>query len=390
MKINSHNEWDTLKEVIVGSADNMTVGLEFSHAAPVSRSLAEKAINIAKKAHPGWYLDEVREDLENLCRILTGFGAKVFRPDHRRANSLFSTTDWSCTGKDLYNVRDLHIVVGDAVIVSSSPVKCRYFEPNAFHDIWYNYFEEGFKWITAPKPKLVGDYLVPYYAKGEKGVTREDVLHAELSKGRTEKYRKLLENEILFDAACTIRMGRDLIYLVSNTGNYKGAKWLQSVIGSNYKVHTTTAYRASHIDSTILPLRPGLVLLNSARVNSQNCLSIFDKWKKIYFEDVAPMPADELEFQSNVRDKVYRELKEIGVDSDLHEISSPWGGLNVFSLDSQTVLVQDRQKKLIRELEKNKLTVIPVQMRHCYTMLGGLHCATLDTVRESTLESYFD
>jgi len=28
---------------------------------------------------------------------------------------------------------------------------------------------------------------------------------------------------------------------------------------------------------------------------------------------------------------------------------------------------------------------VPVQMRHCYTMLGGLHCTTLDVVRDSVL-----
>lgn len=75
--------------------------------------------------------------------------------------------------------------------------------------------------------------------------------------------------------------------------------------------------------------------------------------------------------------------------SDLNHISSPWAGLNVLSLDPHTVLVHDRQEKLIRELERHQMTVIPVRMRHRYTMLGGLHCSTLDTVRQSTLESYF-
>jgi glycine amidinotransferase/scyllo-inosamine-4-phosphate amidinotransferase 1 len=29
-------------------------------------------------------------------------------------------------------------------------------------------------------------------------------------------------------------------------------------------------------------------------------------------------------------------------------------------------------------------------MRHIYTQGGGIHCATLDTVRDSKLESYFE
>ena len=48
-----------------------------------------------------------------------------------------------------------------------------------------------------------------------------------------------------------------------------------------------------------------------------------------------------------------------------------------------------RQKQLIKKLEEYKFNVVTARMRHMYTMGGGLHCATLDTVRESKLESYF-
>lgn len=388
--INSHNEWDRLREVIVGSAEGLTIGLEFPRSAPAA--LVEQAVGIANRACPPRYRDEVQEDLEALCGIFIEFGVTVHRPQSYGADQLFSTPDWSAIGKDIYNVRDLHLVVGDAVVVSPSPVRCRYFEPNAFSRIWCHYFEasQGFRWIAAPRPRLAGEYVVPYYQEGQTTITREDHLHRELSGGRTETYHRLLEDEILFEAACVSRMGKDLLYLVSNTGNYNGAKWLQCILGDAYRVHITTAYRSSHIDSTILPLRPGLVLLNSARVNPGNCSQIFRNWEKLYFEDVAPVPEKEVEFQKTVRDVGYRELQALGVNSDLNHMSSPWAGLNVLSLDPDTVLVHDRQEALIRELEQHRLTVIPVRMRHCYTMLGGLHCSTLDTVRDSKLESYID
>ena len=70
-------------------------------------------------------------------------------------------------------------------------------------------------------------------------------------------------------------------------------------------------------------------------------------------------------------------------------MASPWVGLNVLSSDPKTVLVEKRQTNLIKLLEKNKFTVIPVQMRHMYIFSGGIHCTTLDTVRESKFESYF-
>jgi glycine amidinotransferase len=55
------------------------------------------------------------------------------------------------------------------------------------------------------------------------------------------------------------------------------------------------------------------------------------------------------------------------------------------SIDPDTVLVHDRQHEMIRALEAKGFTVVPVRMRHCYTMLGGLHCTTLDVVRDSVL-----
>ena len=71
-------------------------------------------------------------------------------------------------------------------------------------------------------------------------------------------------------------------------------------------------------------------------------------------------------------------------------MSSPWVGMNLLSLDQNTVLVDQRQTKMIELLETYKLNVITVNLRHMYTQGGGIHCATLDTVRESKLESYFD
>ena len=71
-------------------------------------------------------------------------------------------------------------------------------------------------------------------------------------------------------------------------------------------------------------------------------------------------------------------------------MSSPWVGMNFLSVDQATVVVDERQANLIKLLEKHKFTVVPIKMRHIYTQGGGIHCATLDTVRESKLENYFE
>jgi len=384
MKLNSHNEWDPLKAVVVGTVDSFSPGLEFS--AGTSEAMRERACGLVKKAYPKWYLDEVAEDLEGLCSIFRQAGITVLRPSWPAATAQFSTPNWSAAGFDIYNVRDLHIILGDTLVVCAPSSRFRLFETYAFRDLFYkNFFEEGFKWISAPLPCLRGDYRHAIQRPLSELEVIEDGLHQNLSGGLAETFHRLDEDEIIFDAANIIRVGRDILFLVSSTGNRKAAQWLGNVLGSDYNVHLTHAYRSSHLDSTILPLRPGVVLMNGARVNAKTAPSIFEDWNKVFFSDVAPLPEVEVEFHRSERVPVYHELRSLGVDSSLNHISSPWAGLNVMSIDSKTVLVHDRQTKLINLLEAGGLTVIPIRMRHCYTMLGGLHCTTLDVVRDSKL-----
>ena len=80
----------------------------------------------------------------------------------------------------------------------------------------------------------------------------------------------------------------------------------------------------------------------------------------------------------------------MGFRTNLDEMASPWVGMNFLSVDPKTVIVDERQTELIKLLERHKLTVAQVRMRHIYTQGGGIHCATLDTVRDGQLERYFD
>ena len=393
LKINSHNEWDKLREVVLGIASHTMAALTWSRPEPIPESVKDKAYKLAKKAYPQYLLDEVNEDLESVCNIFKQFGIKVHRPKAPDLTRMYSSPyNWSSTGNDIYNIRDLHLIVGNNVIESSSPVKSRYFEATALYNVWYKYFKSGFKWLVAPKPTLEGEVLSAYFrSEDSRELTPEDIRYQELTGGRLEKLHKLAEKEILFEAANSVRMGKDILYLISSSGNVLAAKWLQSVLGEEYRIHTTRdIYRSSHIDSTVLCLKPGLVLLNSTRVNPNNCPKIFEKWTKVYFDDVAPLTQQEVDIQKNIRDRINSELVMLGFETNLEVMGSPWVGMNVLSLDPETVLVDSRQTKLMRVLEKYKIKSIPIRLRHPYTHGGGIHCATIDTVRESKLESYFD
>ena len=390
MKINSHNEWDCLREIIVGNAHGTACTLEWHQKHLPDKEKLNEAKKLAQEASPKWFVDEINEDLNELATSLSNLGVKVFRPTNYDFNFLYSSPYWHSTGNNLYNVRDLNLVVGNKVLESPSHNISRYYESTALYDIWYQYFDEGFEWICGPRPILKENPTEPYYREqSNRKLTDEDLMHQKLTKGRLELLHKLKNNEILFEAANTVRVGKDLVYLVSSSGNEKGGKWLQSVLGSKYRVELTDKlYRASHLDSTVLCLRPGLVLLNSKRVSKDDVPKVFKKWDKIWFEDVAPTTNNELKFQKEIRDPIAKRLKEIGFHTNLGEMSSPWVGMNILSKDPQTVLMDIRQEKLRILLEKRGFDVIPVTLRHMYTQGGGIHCATLDTVRDGDLEDY--
>jgi hypothetical protein len=83
--------------------------------------------------------------------------------------------------------------------------------------------------------------------------------------------------------------------------------------------------------------------------------------KKIYFHDIAPTPHTALEFQERVRKKAYHQLAELGIQSSLDSLASPWIGMNILSLDPSTVVVDERQVALIKVLEQNGITAVPIR-----------------------------
>src|SRR3989338_8882982 len=140
MKINSHNEWDALKEIIVGSAEKTKAVLTWNKPTTPPAKLLEEATRLADEAYPQWFLDEIKEDLEGICAAARTFGAKVHRPEVHDINIMYSSPDWHTTGNNIYNVRDLHLVVGNTIIESPSPLRPRYYEATALYPIFYQYF----------------------------------------------------------------------------------------------------------------------------------------------------------------------------------------------------------------------------------------------------------
>jgi scyllo-inosamine-4-phosphate amidinotransferase 1 len=347
MIVNSHNDWDPLEEIIVGHAHNSRVTVDISTRSFSYANYTMDQIIQMEGKYPQWVIDEANEDADGLADALVKLGVKVQRPKIIDWEQEFSTPDWKTKGWYSWCPRDLILPLGDMLIETPSPVRARYFETRLYSDILYEAFDDGALWLSAPKPRLLDDSF-----------TFEDIKHNPT----------LLDKEIVFDAPNIVRVGRDLLYQVSNSGNLKGYNWLKRLVEPmGYRVHYSELYSFAHFDSTIIPLRPGLVLLNSSRVNSDNCPKMFEKWDKIYFEDCV--------------------VQGSKLDGYLAPCS-PYIGMNILSVDPNTVICDNTQIPLMRELEKHKIDCVPVQFRHAMTLSGGIHCATLDLRRRGTLEDY--
>ena len=70
--------------------------------------------------------------------------------------------------------------------------------------------------------------------------------------------------EPTFDAADIIRCGEDIFVLHGNSCNMAGFEWIKRTVGRRgiraHQVHYPNILNANHIDGSIMPLRPGLLL----------------------------------------------------------------------------------------------------------------------------------
>ncbi|MEU3059738.1 inosamine-phosphate amidinotransferase 1 [Streptomyces subrutilus] len=343
--VSVHNEWDPLEEIIVGTAVGARVPRPDRSVFTVEYAdQYDNQEQVPSGPYPDRVLKETEEELQILAEELGRLGVTVRRPGERDQSATLATPDWQTDGFHDYCPRDGLLSVGQTVIETPMALRARFLESLAYKDILLEYFASGSRWISAPKPRLTDGMYDPSAPAGE----------------------RLLEQEPVFDAANVLRFGTDLLYLVSDSGNELGAKWLQSAVGDAYTVHPCRKlYASTHVDSTIVPLRPGLVLVNPSRVDDGNMPEFLRSWQAITCPD----------------------LVDIGFTGDRPHCSV-WIGMNLLVVRPDLAVVDRRQTGLIKLLEKHGMDVLPLQLTHSRTLGGGFHCATLDVRRTGSLETY--
>lgn len=354
--VNSHNEWDPLEEVIIGSLKGAMFPawktVNEVTVPPGQWSKAEDMVGGAGSPYPKEVVDAAQKSLDEFIHILEAEGVIVRQVDIVDYAAPFATPNWQMpSGFCAANPRDPFLVIGNEIIETPMPDRGRYFEAWAYRALFKEYFKAGAKWTAAPKPQLFDELYKAHY---------------EVPGPDDEIYFILTEFEPVFDAADFARCGRDIFCHESNATNKFGIEWLRRHLGDTYRVHTLKSRtpEAIHIDTTFMPLAPGKVLVNPDYLDMDSLPDILKKWDILTPPD--PIPP----------------YNPLGLISD-------WAFINVLMLDEERIIVEKKQEPLIKALKDWGFKPIPCSFEAYYPFLGAFHCATLDIRRRGELQSYF-
>ncbi len=300
------NEWDPLETIVVGSATHANWPTTDPVFAEEGKKTSWTKTPVPSGPVPQFIIDQANRELDTLSETLLRLGVTVYRP---KPMNFVSTQ-----GMYNYCPRDRLLIWGDTVVDVNMMYPCRNQEIT-------NYI------------RLIADV--------------RNILTMPRDQG------------MIMDAANVCRLGDTWLFLESPSGNRRAYDWLCEKF-PRVNIELCNFYAGVHIDSTIVPLREGLVMLNASRVNKDNCPRAFDYWEKIWVTDDMIVPQDFYQYP----------------------YASKWIAMNMLAVDPETVILDAAQTKLITILKKHGIDSIPLTLSHSRTLGGGFHCVTLDTRRK--------
>jgi scyllo-inosamine-4-phosphate amidinotransferase 1 len=301
----SINEWDPLQSIVVGSATHANWPTSDPVFAQEGQKTTWKDTPVPGGPVPPHIIDQANRELDLLCEVLLKYGATVYRPREMDFQAL--------GGMYNYCPRDRILIWGDTMIDVNMMYPCRNQEINNYDRL----LTQAQTVLTMPR-----------------------------------------DQDMVLDAANICRLGDTWLFLESASGNRAAYDWLCEKF-PQVTIELCNFYAGVHIDSTIVPLREGLVMLNASRVNKDSCPRAFDYWEKIWVTDDMIVPQDFYQYP----------------------YASKWIAMNMLALDPETVILDAAQTQLTTILKSHGIDTIPLTLSHSRTLGGGFHCVTLDTRR---------
>jgi len=361
--VSSWSEWDPLRHVIVGRADDGQIPA--SEPAVNAKVPEDSDMRGRWGRRPQESIDRANEQLDAFASLLQRRGIRVDRPVPINYNQPVTTPDFSVPNQfGCMPPRDVLLTVGSEIVEATMSYRCRWFEYLSYRPLLQRYFEAdpNFRHTAAPKPRLTDrSYRADYFS--------ESISIEKRLRWTAQKYFVTTEEEILFDAADVLRFGRDLIVQHGFTTNAKGIEWLRRHF-PKHRVHAVNfpgdPYPI-HIDCTFVPIRPGLILNNPER----------------------PLPDEQRAFFARNDWQIVEAARPAHREPPPLCYSSVWLSMNVLVLDPKTVCVEASEVYQAEQLDRLGMTVVPVELRDAYPFGGGLHCCTADVWRDGACVDYF-
>eukprot|EP00656_Telonema_subtile_P053635 TRINITY_DN781_c0_g1_i12.p1 TRINITY_DN781_c0_g1~~TRINITY_DN781_c0_g1_i12.p1 ORF type:complete len:335 (-),score=87.59 TRINITY_DN781_c0_g1_i12:221-1225(-) len=309
-------------------------------------------------------IEAAAAELLGFQKILESHGVTVRRP--RRDPNMGFRTPWfeSQTSNGASCPRDVITVVGNELIEAATPWRSRNFEIFQYRELLMEYYRRDPEmiWSAVPFPSL------------RDATFREGYEHTAGQRAEQMQKKEFVTHdwvEPTFDAADIIRCGKDVFVLHGHTCNLAGFEWIKRQLGRRglraHLLHMPNVLNPSHIDASVMPLRPGLLLAAPPVIED---LGVFKEngWEVVPCVE----PEDWMSADPNYKGK-----------------SGRWIAMNVLSLSPDKVCVMQHDEPMRRQLEGLGLTVVPVPFKSVVEFGGALHCATMDIRREGGCESYF-
>jgi len=356
--INSNTSFGKLKEVVVGRELQLAKRLsDITFKQFYREALDEKIYETPFDSYTVnmELIDQRNKELDNLATTLSNKGIIVHRPDVLDKIIPFTTPSFRSELSSASNVRDITWVYRNKLIETPTFVRNRYYENTLLYNVYNRAYNngKGGQWIKAPHTKLTEETI--------------DLGHWK----NTRDYNNIPNNYVMaIDGAQFLRIGKDVIVNINSYNQYLGYEWIKSFFPDT-EFHILNV-ADNHIDGCLICLRPGVFMVNPLYPNIRELLpKKFSKWNYLYPKDLT----------SNINTSGM-------TDVDLQLASSRGMDVNVLSINENTVISNKRAIGVNDILDKNGFDVIEVTLEHGEIFAGGIHCSTLDLVREDEYISY--
>jgi hypothetical protein len=336
--INSYTSWQPLEAVIVGSVYSPDY-FDFINNTQVRNQLQQILI-------------ETQQDLDNLSRTISQYGAKVYRPDLPEKNKFIQHQLSGRVPLPPLTPRDWQITLGQKLL--------RIIPMAELDSICQNFSNQ----IVNPHSKRWDPDCILNGAS----------------------------------ASCIVRVGRDIFFDNSDFLRPDQSQWIaDNLLGSDYRIHE--AVTDGHGDAVFAILKPGVILSSKHDVNL-NFEQDFPGWEVLRIMDSsidAAMAVGKFKYeQSPGAWYVQGQTPTPEFANYVNTYLSEWTGfvaetvfdVNCLVLDESNVIFSAYNKTVFDFCERHHITPTICELRHSYFWDGGISCCTQDLRRRGVLETY--